>query len=89
MNETFDKISLLKSFYNFSDLNINKNCNFLIYPNEYTNSNILKQKYCININIEIIDKLLDKNKEFHDNLKPEFGSNYILTTDEYATISDR
>ena len=35
------------------------------------------------------DKLLDKNKEFHDNLKPEFGSNYILTTDEYATISDR
>jgi hypothetical protein len=43
---------------NFSDPDINKNCDFIIYPNEYTNTTLLKQKYCIYINPEIIDFLL-------------------------------
>ena len=43
---------------NFSDPDINKHCDFIIYPSEYTNTNLLKQKYCIYINTKIIDMLL-------------------------------
>ena len=32
------------------------------------------------------DKLLIKSNEFHYNLKPQFGSNYIITEDEYAPV---
>lgn len=32
------------------------------------------------------DDLLEKNKQFHENIKPEFGSNYIITTDQYASV---
>jgi len=32
------------------------------------------------------DKLLIKSNEFHNNLKPQFGSNYIITQDEYANV---
>jgi len=52
---------LLLNFYNFSDPNINEKCNFIIYPNEYTNTTLLQQKYCIKIESTIIDQLLSKN----------------------------
>ena len=32
------------------------------------------------------DDILEKNREFHENIKPEFGSNYILSTDNYASV---
>ena len=32
------------------------------------------------------DDILEKNMQFHESIKPEFGSNYILSTDEYASV---
>jgi len=49
----------LHNFYNFSDPNINKPCKFIIYPNDYTNTNILQQQYCIKIVSDIIKILLN------------------------------
>lgn len=34
------------------------------------------------------DKLLIQSNKFHENLSPDFGSNYILTNDDYASVSD-
>jgi hypothetical protein len=60
--ELFDSNKeILLNFYNFSDPNINKECQFIIYPNEYTNTTLLQEKYCININTNIFDQLLSKN----------------------------
>ncbi len=55
---------LLKTFntklyiYNFLNNNI-KSCKFLIYPNEYSNTTLLKQKYCLNINTDCIELLMN------------------------------
>lgn len=51
------------NFYKFSDPNIIDKCNFVIYPNDYTNTDLLQQKYCIKINEKIIKSLLDKNAQ--------------------------
>ena len=51
------------NFYKFSDPNIIDKCNFVIYPNDYTNTSLLQQKYCIKINEKIIKSLLDKNAQ--------------------------
>jgi ADP-ribose pyrophosphatase YjhB (NUDIX family) len=51
------------NFYKFSDPNTYEKCNFIIYPNDYTNTDLLQQKYCIKINEKIIKSLLDKNAQ--------------------------
>jgi len=56
-------VNILKYFYNISDPNILDDNNqdlFIIYPNEYTNTNLLSQKYCIDFKNNIIEKLLNK-----------------------------
>ena len=67
-NENYDKITntnkkAFKNFYNIIDLNIKKPCDFILYPNEYTNTSILNQKYCIKLEDDIIIKLLENNAQ--------------------------
>ena len=55
---------ILHNFYNIADPNVksNKNC-YIIYPNEYTNTNLLLQKYCITFNKNILEYLLNKGAQ--------------------------
>jgi 8-oxo-dGTP pyrophosphatase MutT (NUDIX family) len=61
ININRNKLTL--NFYKFSDPNTYEKCNFIIYPNDYTNTDLLQQKYCIKINEKIIKSLLDKNAQ--------------------------
>lgn len=67
LNTIYDKINttkdILYNFYKFSDPNISKECKFIIYPNEYNNTNLLQQKYCIKIDEKIICELLNQNAQ--------------------------
>jgi hypothetical protein len=58
---------ILLNFYNFSNNNINKpfdeKNNFIIYPNEYSNTNLIKIRNCLTIKIDIFKKLLNKNAQ--------------------------
>jgi hypothetical protein len=67
INDIYKKLSnsnkeILNNFYNISDPNISDNNKdlFIIYPNEYNNTNLLSQKYCITFNNNIIKNLLNK-----------------------------
>jgi hypothetical protein len=68
---------ILKYFYNISDPNISddKQNLFIIYPNEYTNTSLLSQKYCIEFNKNIINKLV--NKEAHPLLLDNNNQSFI------------
>jgi hypothetical protein len=48
--------------YKTSTKDINKKCDFIVYPNEYSNTTLLNQKYCIFINKDIIEKLFENNE---------------------------
>ena len=66
INDAFIDINrnkLALNFYKFSDPNTYEKCNFIIYPNDYTNTDLLQQKYCIKINEKIITSLLAKNAQ--------------------------
>lgn len=66
INDAFTEIYRDESvinFYKFSDPNTYEKCNFVIYPNDYTSTDLLQQKYCIKINEKIIKSLLDKNAQ--------------------------
>jgi len=54
-DETFSNM------YLFRNTDVVKDCNFIIYPNEYNNTNILKQMYCLKIDQKILQFLIDKN----------------------------
>jgi hypothetical protein len=54
-DETFTNI------YLFRNIDVVKDCKFIIYPNEYNNTNILKQMYCLKIDQKILQFLIDKN----------------------------
>jgi len=56
-NIDFDKI--MPYNYVFLNKDTYENCQFLIYPNEYSNTNILKQKYCLFIDDNIIQLFID------------------------------
>lgn len=60
LNESNKEI--LHNFYNIADPNISDNNKglYIIYPNEYTNTNLLLQKYCITFNNDILEELLNK-----------------------------
>lgn len=49
------------NMYLFRNTDVVKDCNFIIYPNEYNNTNILKQMYCLKIDQKILQFLIDKN----------------------------
>ena len=57
--------TILHNLYNIADPNIVDNSKdpFIIYPNEYTNTNLLIQKYYINFNNDILQELLNKNAQ--------------------------
>jgi len=62
LEKVHDKIEEnIHNFYKFSDPNVSKKCDFIIYPNEYTNTNLLIQKYCIKIDEKIIPELINQN----------------------------
>lgn len=54
---------LFSNYYLFLNKDIKKECQFLIYPNEYSTTNILKQKYCLTINHKIIELLVNNNAD--------------------------
>lgn len=61
---TFDNImddETFSNMYLFRNTDVVKDCNFIIYPNEYNNTNILKQMYCLKIDQHILQFLIDKN----------------------------
>ena len=51
----------LLSSYQFSKVDISENEKIIIYPDEYSNSELLKMKYEINIKDNIYKSLLDNN----------------------------
>jgi hypothetical protein len=63
LNESNKKI--LHNFYNIADPNVvdNEKGLFIIYPNEYTNTNLLLQKFCITFNNDILDVLINKGAQ--------------------------
>jgi hypothetical protein len=66
LNDTYKKMTndnILLNFYKFSDQSINEKCNFIIYPNDYTSTDILQEKYCIKINDKIVDSLINNNAQ--------------------------
>jgi hypothetical protein len=63
---TFDKDideDSFKNFYLFRNQGITEECKFIIYPNEYNNTNVLKQMYCLKINQDILKYLIDNNAD--------------------------
>jgi hypothetical protein len=54
---------LFSNYYLFLNKDVKKECKFLIYPNEYSTTNILKQKYCLTINHKIIELLVNNNAD--------------------------
>ena len=61
---TFDKDvddNFFNNYYLFRNKDATQECNFIIYPNEYSNTNVLKQMYCLNINQEILQFLINNN----------------------------
>lgn len=71
MNNIYNNLTdankeILKNFYNIVDNNIANNDNgkvYIIYPNEYNNTNLLLQKYCITFNDDILNELLNNNAQ--------------------------
>ena len=62
--------SIIINFYKLSNLQEKKNNIFYIYPIEYTNTTLLKQRYILNINKDIVIKLLN-----NDTIKPYIVDN--------------
>ena len=56
---------ILYNFYKISEPNIKDNNKglFIIYPNEYTNTNLLLQKFCITFNNDILNVLLNNGAQ--------------------------
>ncbi len=52
-----------RNFYLFRNKDKLEDCKFIIYPNEYNNTNILKQLYCLKINQNILTFLIEKNAD--------------------------
>ena len=61
---------IIINFYKLSNSQEKKNNIFYIYPIEYTNTNLLKQRYILNINKDIVIKLLN-----NDTIKPYIVDN--------------
>jgi hypothetical protein len=57
-NITNTNREFLLNFNKISDPNVSSKCSFIIYPNDYTTLNLLNQKYCIEINKDILVSLL-------------------------------
>jgi hypothetical protein len=54
-------IDIYKNLYFFKNKDKNEECKFIIYPNEYNNTNVLKLMYCLKINQDILKLLLDND----------------------------
>lgn len=70
INAIYEQLSesnknILHNFYNIADLNVANNDKglFIIYPNEYTNTNLLLQKFCMTFNNDILKLLLSKGAQ--------------------------
>lgn len=53
---------LYNNYYIFKD-NYVKKCDFIIYPNEYNNTNVLKQMYCLRINQTLLNFMISKDSD--------------------------
>ena len=73
--------------YLFLNKNVKKECDFILYPNEYSTNNILKQKYCLTINQKIIELLIIYNANPFE-LDTDLNSilNPIMKTYHYQSI---
>jgi hypothetical protein len=71
----------------YDECNPTEKCTFILYPNDLTNIHKFKMKYCILINSDIIEKLLDNGgSPYHtdnDNLTSLF---YLLKNYNYEPI---
>lgn len=50
-----------KNYYLFLNNDVTETCDFIIYPNEYSNTYLLKQMYCLKIDQSLLKLLIDNN----------------------------